>query len=86
MVGGGVLGKGAGIAHGTMAQVGLTTDAFHLFMYGYPQVGGMITGSVVGAGIHGTTNEYLISSFGQTGKAGKSAGIGKRKSLGVSKA
>ena len=85
MVGGGVRGKGAGIAHGTIAQVGVTIEAFHLFMYGYPQVGGLITGSIVGEGINGITSEYLISSFSGTGEAGKRAGIGKSNRLGVSK-
>ena len=85
MVGGGACGKGAGIGHGTIAQVGFTIEAFHLFMHGYPQVGGLITGSIVGEGMNGTTNQYLISSFSITGAAGKRADIGKSKALGVSK-
>jgi hypothetical protein len=35
--------------------------------------------------MNGTTNKYLISSFSITGEAGKRAGIGKSKKLGVSK-
>jgi hypothetical protein len=83
--GGGVHGKGAGTAHATIAQVGCTIEAFHLSMCGYLQVGGLITGSIVGEGIHGTTNGYPIISFGITGKAGKRAGIGKNKTPGVSR-
>jgi hypothetical protein len=86
VAGGGVRGKGAGIAHGTIARVGLTIEAFHLFIHGYPRAGGIITGSIVGESIDGTTSAYLISSFRKTGVAGKSAGIGKSKRLGVSKA
>jgi hypothetical protein len=82
---GGVRGKDAGIAHGTIARVGFTIVELHLFMHGYPQVGGLITGRVVGEGIDGTTNEYLISSFSITGEAGKRTGIGKGKTPGVSK-
>jgi hypothetical protein len=85
MVGGGVRGKGAGFAHGNIAQVGSTIKAFHLFMQGYPQVGGMTTGSIIGEGIHGTTNEYLTNNFKRTGAAGKKTGIGRSNKLGVSK-
>ena len=85
MVGGGICGKGAGIAHGTIVQVGFTNEAFHLFMYGYPRVGGLITGNIVGEGMNGTISKYLISSFSTTGEAGKRAGIGKSNKLGVSK-
>lgn len=85
MVGGGVRGKGAGIAHGIIAQVGFTIEASRLFIHVYHQVGGMITGSVVGEGTRGTTNEYLTSSFSITGEAGKRADIGKSNKRGVSK-
>ncbi len=85
MVGGGVCGKGAGTAQGTIAQVGFTIEAFHLFMHGYPQVGGLITGSIVGEGMNGTINKYPTSSFSITGEAGKRAGIGKSNKLGVSR-
>ena len=85
MVGGGVRGKDAGIAHGTMAQVGSTINAFHRFIEGYPQVGGMTTGIIVGEVIHGIPNEYLRNNFDGTGAAGKREGIGRSKTLGVSK-
>ncbi len=85
MVGGGVRGKGAGIAHGTMAQVGATIEAFHPFIEEYHQDGGMITGSIVGEGIRGTTNEYLTNKSNRTGATGKRADIGRSKIPGVSR-
>jgi hypothetical protein len=85
MGGGGVRGKDAGIAHGSIAQVGATIEAFHLFIEGYPQSGGMTTGSVAGEGINGTTNEYPTNKSNRTGAIGKRAGIGRSKILGVSK-
>ena len=84
MVGGGVRGKDVGIAHGTTTQVGPTIKAFHLFIEGYPQAGGMTTGIIVGKGINGTTNEYLTNKFNRTGGAGKMMGTGRSKNLGVS--
>jgi hypothetical protein len=85
MVGGGVRGKGDGIARGTIVQVGATIETFHLFIEGYPQAGGMTIGSIVGEGINGTTNEYLTNKFNGTGGAGKRVGIGRSNKLGVSK-
>jgi hypothetical protein len=85
MVGGGVRGKDVGIAHGTTTQVGPTIKAFHLFIEGYPQAGGMTTGIIVGKGINGTTNEYLTNKFNGTGRVGKMIGIGRSNKLGVSK-
>jgi hypothetical protein len=85
MVGGGVRGKDVGIAHATTTQVGATIEAFHLFMQGYPRAGGMTTGIIVGEGISGTTNEYLISKFNKTGGAGKRVSIGRSNKLGVSR-
>jgi hypothetical protein len=85
MVGGGVRGKGAGIAHGTIIQVGSTIEGPHLFMQGYLQAGGMTTGIVVGEGINGTTSEYLTNNFNGTGGAGKKTDIGRSDKLGVFK-
>jgi hypothetical protein len=85
MVGGGVHGEGAGIAHGTIAQAGFTMEASHLFMDGYLQVGGMTTGIIIGEDINGTTNESLSTNFNGTGEVGKRAGTGKSKRPGVSK-
>jgi hypothetical protein len=85
MVGGGVRGKGAGITHGTITQVGPTIRGSHPFMRGYRQVGEMITGITVGEDINGTTSEYLTNNFKGIGATGKRAGIGRSNKLGVSK-
>jgi hypothetical protein len=85
MVGGGVRGKGDGIARVTIVQVGATIETFHLFIEGYPQDGGMTTGIIVGEDINGTTSEYLTNNFNGTGATGKRAGIGRSKILGVSR-
>jgi hypothetical protein len=85
MVGGGVRGKGDGIARGAIVQVGSTIEAFHLFMEGYPQAGGMTTGIIVGEDINGTTSEYLTNKSNGTGATGKRAGIGRSKIPGVSR-
>jgi len=85
MVGGGVRGKDVGIARGTIVQVGATIETFHLFIREYPRAGGMTTGIIVGEGISGTTNEYLINKFNGTGRDGKIIGIGRSNKLGVSK-
>ena len=84
-VGGGVRGKDAGIARGTIIQVGATIETSHLFMHGYPQAGGITIGSIIGKGINGTINEYLTNKFNGTGGAGKMMGTGRSKNLGVSK-
>ena len=62
MDGGGVHGKGAGIAHGTMTRVGATIEGSHPFMEGSRQVGGMTTGNIVGEDVHGTTSRSLTNS------------------------
>src|SRR5208337_4216931 len=85
MAGGGVRGKDVGIAHGTTTQVGPTIKGSHLFMQEYRQAGGMTTGTIVGEGISGTTNEYLSNKFNGTGGAGKRADIGRSNKPGVSK-
>jgi hypothetical protein len=68
MVGGGVRGKDAGIAHGTIAQVGATMMVFHLFMEEYLQDGEMNIGSIVGKAENGIINEYLTRNFNRCGK------------------
>jgi hypothetical protein len=85
MVGGGVRGKGDGIARETIIQVGATIEAFHLFIRGYLQAGGMTTEIIVGEGINGTTNEYPTNKSNGTGGAGKRISIGRSKILGVFK-
>ena len=76
MGGGGVCGRNAGIAHGTMIQAGNTIDAHPLFMERSPRIGEAPTGSIVGEGFHGTTSEYPTKMCNETGGAGKRTGIG----------
>jgi hypothetical protein len=85
VVGGGVRGKGAGIARGTIVQVGTTIETFHLFIERYHQVGGMTIGGIGGKIINGTPNEYPTKKFNKTGATGKRTDIGRSKILGVSK-
>jgi hypothetical protein len=85
MVGGGVRGKGAGIAHTIMTQVGPTIKGPQTFIEGYRQVGGITTGIIVGEDIHGTISEYPTNKSKGTGATGKRADIGRSKTLGVSK-
>jgi len=68
MVGGGVRGKDAGIAHGTIAQVGDTIMVFHLFMEEYLQDGEVNIKSIVGMGRNGIINEYLTQNFNRCTK------------------
>jgi hypothetical protein len=85
MAGGGVRGKAAGIAHGTITQVGPTIEAFHHFIQVYRRVGGMTTELVVGEDINGITSEYHNNNFNGTGVTGKRTGIGRRSKRGVSR-
>lgn len=84
-VGGGVRGKGDGIARVSMIQVGGTMEEFPLFIKGYHQVGGMTIGNVAGKDVNGTTNKCPTNKSNGTGAIGKRTDIGKSKTLGVSK-
>lgn len=85
MVGGGVRGKGVGIAPGTIVQVGFTISTFHHFIGEYHQVGDITIENIVGEDIRGTINEYLNIKSTKTGATGKKADIGRNKIPGVSK-
>jgi len=63
MVGGGVRGKGAGIALGTIDRVGDTMRVFHLFTEGSLQGGETNIENVVGKDENGITNEYPMRNF-----------------------
>jgi hypothetical protein len=77
MVGGGIRGESAGIVLETIAPAGSIIEAFHLFMHGYLQVGGITTGIVNGEGIIGITNIFLTTNFKGTGEVRKRADIGR---------
>jgi hypothetical protein len=68
-----------------MIQVGVTIEEIRHFIEVYPQLGGMITGKIVGKGINGINKEYPISKFNKTGEHGKRISIGRSKIVGVSK-
>jgi hypothetical protein len=63
VVGGGVRGKDAGIAHRTIVQVGAIIMVFHPFMEEYHQDGEMTIETIVGMVDHGTTNGYPMRNF-----------------------
>jgi hypothetical protein len=63
MVGGGVLGKGAGTKHGIIVRDGHTIMGFHLSMAGYLRDGETITERIVGMVRNGGTKEYLTGIF-----------------------
>ena len=86
MVGGGVHGKGVGIAHVTMTEVGLIIIKFRAFISMYTQNGEGTTETVIGMDTGGTTNGSLTNSFKKTGRAGKIIDIGRGKEPGVSRA
>jgi hypothetical protein len=85
MVGGGVRGKSAGIAHATITPVGSTIKRSHHFIQKYHHTGEMTTGIIAGGNIPGTTSEYPINNFNRTGATGKRTGIGRNNRHGVSK-
>jgi hypothetical protein len=85
VAGGGVRGKGVGIARKTIVRVGSIIKTFPLFIERYPQAGGMTTGSIVGEGGNGTTNEYPSNKFTKTGTTGKRIDIGRGKIHGASR-
>ena len=84
VVGGGVRGKGVGIALGIIIQVGVTINTLHLFIVKCLHIGGMTIGGINGKGINGTTNEYLTIKFNGTGTNGNMTNIGRSKTLGAS--
>jgi len=85
MAGGGVRGKADGTARGNIIQAGATIEAFHLFMEGYHQVGGMTIGIIIGKGTNGIINEYPTNKSKRIGATGKRADIGRGITIGVSK-
>ena len=63
MVGGGVSGKDAGIAHGTIDLVGDTTRVFHLSTEGFLRGGEKNIENIVGKAENGITNESPMRNF-----------------------
>jgi len=86
MVGGGVHGKVAGIAHIIITGVGLIITMFHVFIMTWTRVGDNTIENIIGMDIHGTMNEFLTDNFSETGETGVVIDIGKGKELGASRA
>ena len=63
MAGGGVRGKDAGIAHGTIDQVGHTMRVFRLSMDGFLQGGEKIIEHIAGKAGNGIIKEYPMRNF-----------------------
>ncbi|PKN36627.1 MAG: hypothetical protein CVU62_14010 [Deltaproteobacteria bacterium HGW-Deltaproteobacteria-2] len=85
VVGGGVLGKAAGIVRGAMTPAGAIIVGVHLFIAAYPPVGGMTTERVAGEGVNGINKESPTIKFSGTGEHGNEIGIGRNKIIGVSR-
>lgn len=79
VAGGGARGKAAGIAHGTITQVGPTMEEPRIFIDRYRQAGGIITGIVAGTDINGIISGFLRNRYSRTGEAGKRTGTGNGK-------
>ncbi|MGA7826511.1 MAG: hypothetical protein WCA04_02560 [Geobacteraceae bacterium] len=82
---GGVRGKAAGTARGTITQVGSTIEEPRVFIHMYRQAGEIITGIIVGTDRNGTISEFLSASFSGTGEPGKETSIGNVIITGVCK-
>ena len=83
--GGGVHGKDAGIDPVTMTEVGLITEAYHLFTEMFLPDGEMITELISGEDISGNINGSLKENCNAIGVDGKETSIGKGKTPGVSR-
>ena len=85
MVGGIVRGKAGGIDHVIMTGVGFIIDTPQNFIMISTCVGGNTTESVIGMGIGGSINGFLIRIFKRVGELGRIITIGKEKKNGTSK-
>ena len=81
--GGGVHGRGDGIARGTIDQVGTITRKFPLFIGRCHRAGGIHIGKAVGERIDGSSKGYHTRRFNKTGTPGKRTDIGRNIITGV---
>ena len=84
--GGGDRGRVAGIALGSMVQVGWFIKVSPLGMQEYIHIGEITIETICGEGIDGIIAGYLIMSFVVIGKVGTTEGIGETTETGVLKA
>jgi hypothetical protein len=69
-----------------MIVAGVITAVSQVSILTWTQAGGCIIETVIGTGIGGTMNGFLIYDFKRTGVAGIRTDIGKGKELGVYRA
>jgi len=79
--GGGVPGKGDGIAPIIMTEDGFITGAFQISIFTWIRDGGIVSGPVTGMVIPGTTIIFHTMNFKETGRPGKRTATGRRKNL-----
>ena len=84
--GGGDRGRVAGIALGSMVQVGWFIEVSPLGMQEYIHIGEITIETICGVDIDGIIAGYLIMSFVVIGKVGTTEGIGETTGTGVLKA
>jgi len=86
MVGGGVHGKGVGIARIIMTGVGAIITVSQVFTMMLTRGGEDTTETIIGTDTAGTMNGFLTNDFTKTGRAGKKMHIGKGRGPGASRA
>jgi len=86
MVGGGVYGKGVGIAHTIMTGAGATIAMSQVFTLMWTQAGEDTTETIIGTGMGGTMNGFLTDNSNRTGRVGIMISTGKSKGPGAFRA
>jgi hypothetical protein len=86
MGGGGVCGKGGGIAHSIMTGAGAIMTVFRFSILTSTQGGADTLEPILGRGIDGTISGFPYNDCYKTGRAGTMIDIGNGKGRGVSKA
>jgi len=85
MGGGGVPGKGGGIAHGIITGAGGIMTVCPVFILMSTPGGEATTETIIGTGTGGTMNRFLTNDFNRTGRAGRKLDIGNGKERGTSR-
>ena len=86
MAGGGVHGKGVGIARIIITGVGFIITAFQVFIMMWTRGGEDTTENIIGTVTDGTMNGFLTNDVDRTGRGGIIIDIGKGKEPGASRA
>jgi len=85
VVGGGVPGKVAGIAHIIITGAGLIITMFQVFILMSTRVGEDTIEIIIGTDTGGTMSVFPTDDFSRTGRAGVMTGIGTGREPGVSR-